>query len=187
MNQNIYEPQRELLLISALLGGVALLLLAVFIKSEPVYACSCIMPEPPQESLENSAAVFSGSVTSVTERGNEKSINLTTDTFWKGEAVSDVTLSTPRDSAGCGFNFEIGKTYLIYAHENEDGSLGTTLCSRTHEIVGTDDEDIAVLGAGTPVPVASESPTEKSPYAIVTLALLGVLALILGYKFAVRK
>ena len=38
---------------------------------------------------------------------------------------------TGANSAGCGFDFVVGKTYVIYAYMNEIGELWTNICTRT--------------------------------------------------------
>ncbi len=124
------------------------------IKAPPaVYACSCMPPAPPQEALAEATAVFAGQVMAV--EVSEGPVNSSADpvqaTFdvsqvWKGDITKSVTLTTPRESASCGFNFEVGREYIVYAWDDGDG-LSTNLCSRTAELA-PDLEDLDALGPG---------------------------------------
>jgi hypothetical protein len=61
---------------------------------------------------------------------------------WKGEMMKDFTVTTARQSAMCGYNFEVGKKYLVYANQSGDG-LMVNNCSRT--TVFNDDGDAKYL------------------------------------------
>ncbi len=118
------------------------LALAAFllIAPERSFACSCIMLDEPLNKQIESAfteanAVFSGEVVEVRESADDSySVEVTFKTAktWKGDALKTITISTGQNSAMCGFNFEVGKTYLVYAH-GEAGKLSTTICTRTAE------------------------------------------------------
>lgn len=109
-------------------------LLLFLICSGIALACSCIEPGSPMKELEKSSAVFSGRVTGIDD------CNRMTDylcgyyvTFqvyevWKGDIAEETTVITSDNSASCGFNFEQGKEYIIYADGDE---LSVSLCSRT--------------------------------------------------------
>ena len=102
-------------------------------------------------------AVFAGEVTNI--ESDEGPVINSTDpvmvTFqvievWKGAPQNTITITTPRESASCGFNFEVGREYVVYAWDNGDG-LSTNLCSRTAEL-SPDLEDLDALGPGTVPP-----------------------------------
>ncbi len=68
--------------------------------------------------------------------------------------VDSITIWTAKDSATCGFNFEAGEDYLVYASllqdEGGEAELRVSLCSRTHQLFCTDelcgnDEDFNYL------------------------------------------
>lgn len=170
-------------------------LLSVFAVQAPAtHACSCIAPEPPQESLAKSAAVFSGKVTLVKSDSDlQQVIAIDVTNVWKGVSSNKVALTTAKDSAACGVNFEEGKEYIIYAYNNEDGDLATSLCSRTHEVTAND-EDITALGAGNPVvapttsvPVVStETLQARAVLTWVTILSLLVIA-VGGFAVVMRK
>jgi hypothetical protein len=159
---------------------VAVLLLVFGAHASNTLACSCMMPGTPLESLEQSSAVFAGTVSSV-EPSSDLNIKVTfaVTESWKGATTTPLVISTGKDSAMCGFNFEQGKTYLVYAYDNEDGGLSAGLCSRTHEIV-PNDEDIAALGTPTkPNEVPITVPKNRS-----TFVITAIIAAVLGYSSA---
>jgi hypothetical protein len=48
----------------------------------------------------------------------------------KGGASGRVDVDTPGDEAACGYPFEVGQTYVVFAHHGQHG-LHTDLCSGT--------------------------------------------------------
>ncbi|MGI0082397.1 MAG: hypothetical protein ACREAG_03720 [Nitrosopumilaceae archaeon] len=48
---------------------------------------------------------------------------------WKGPIEKTIIVSTAISSASCGYEFQEGETYLVYAYGKE--SLQTGLCTRT--------------------------------------------------------
>jgi MYXO-CTERM domain-containing protein len=174
----------------------ALLVVALlaFAPSAIALACSC-MRSTPAEALERSTAVFEGRVLEVTpfeERRDltleggclddacRESLSETTESVevsgfsvrfsvtrgWKGVSTEEVVVRTARDSAACGFAFEVGQDYVVYASaEDEAGSLSTGLCDRTARVVDAN-EDLEALGTGeVPVDVDGEpaATTDEPP------------------------
>jgi Tissue inhibitor of metalloproteinase len=129
-------------------------------------ACSCVMPAPPLESMASSAAVFEGTVTGVREPGGEAGyqnieVTLRIGRRFKGAAADTVTVVTANSSAACGYGFEQGRTYLVYADDGGDGQLSASLCSRTARIEDAA-EDLAALGSGS-APGPGPSPEDPTP------------------------
>ncbi|HYO14303.1 MAG TPA: hypothetical protein VE685_13995 [Thermoanaerobaculia bacterium] len=120
-----------------------LLLLSLFV-AEPVFACSCIAPPPPQEAAQQAAAVFTGTVVSVTQVGSQQEVRIRVERVWKGAKCGEITILTPLDEAACGFNFQTGQSYLVYA-DRQQGKLSTNLCTRTTSTSAAS-EDLAALG-----------------------------------------
>ena len=129
--------------------------------------CSCVPPGPPREALARADAVFSGRVVSVGEpRGEDPGdpgrphveVRIVPARRWKGAAADTVTVRTPPNGAVCGYAFEVGREYLVYADgaEGADG-LRVYLCSRTRPLADAG-EDLAALGAPavTRIPVRKE-------------------------------
>lgn len=130
------------------------------VRPQVTYACSCIAPAPPLEAMENSDAVFEGTVISIQKPSSliQSSADPVQVTFqvgsrWKGDPGDQVTLSTARSSESCGFEFTKGERYMVYAREEAaegkqaKGTLTTSLCSRT-ALYSAAQEDLNELGAG---------------------------------------
>lgn len=123
--------------------------------SSPAFACSCTEPPPPAEAFEKADAVFSGKVVEIKkEISNQMSsaqripVKFDVQKVWKGPAEKTITISTALSSASCGYEFEYGKTYLVYAYGDE--SLQTSLCTRT-KLFADAYEDLLALGAGNSI------------------------------------
>lgn len=171
---------KKILSASALL--VLLVSLAVHVPRAS--ACSCIMPEPPLAAKDNSAAVFSGRVTGIkppvnmTSSLDESRITFDVLMSWKGIDRNPVQIFSSTSSASCGYEFEEGKEYLVYAYDNE-GRLSTGLCTRT-ALLADAAEDLAALGAGTIIEPGPnddiEEDEDKTALVIAGAALLAVIA-----------
>ena len=143
-------------------------------------ACSCIYPyPPPEESFEEADAVFSGKVTNIELTGmmpdQHYEATFEVESIWKGISESEVVVDTAKDSAMCGFVFEEGETYVVYAYAKEDG-LFTHICSRTKNIL-TAAEDLEVFGKGKNVE-AKEEGFSKSLAAGIVIAIVIVFFLL---------
>jgi hypothetical protein len=141
---NRTNPSSSLLAWSPLLA-VALALLAQLAPSRAA-ACSCMAPPPPAESAQNSTAVFEGRVTRIDDPQGEPKVHFQVVRSFKGPSSEAIEVRTANSSAACGYGFEEGKSYLVYASE-ESGALHTGLCSRTR-LASEASEDITALGLG---------------------------------------
>jgi hypothetical protein len=65
---------------------------------------------------------------------------------WKGVNETQVRVYTATNSASCGFNFNLGDEYLVYA-SGDKSRLITGLCDRTTHISKAA-KDLDVLGEG---------------------------------------
>jgi putative component of toxin-antitoxin plasmid stabilization module len=124
--------------------AICSLLLLSLLAPEPALACSCIEPPPPQEAAQQAAAVFTGTVLSVTQVENQQEVRIRVERVWKGVRCGEVTIVTPLNEAACGFTFQTGQSYLVYA-ERQKGKLSTNLCTRT-KLTSQASEDLAALG-----------------------------------------
>lgn len=116
------------------------LFLAVLIvaSAERSYACSCVVtPEPLKKQIQNSYsgadAVFSGEVVEIKESPTDKYsviVKFKVADSWKGELSQEIMVTTAKDSAMCGYSFEVGKKYLVYA-SGLPNNLSAYNCSRT--------------------------------------------------------
>lgn len=114
-------------------------------------ACTCAPPGEPRAELAASDAVFTGRVISAepTDRGDRfprLSVRFALAEVWKGLPEGDrATVTTAADSAACGYHFEPGEDYLVYAQEGDPGTLVTGLCTRNAPLDRAGD-DLAALG-----------------------------------------
>ena len=65
---------------------------------------------------------------------------------WKGSRTEKITIFTGR-GGNCGYTFEVGATYLIYAYQYNGSSLGTNICQRTKKV---DDASVDLRYLGKP-------------------------------------
>jgi hypothetical protein len=140
----------------SLVGVVALLLLA----GVEGFACTCALPfpNPPLQkqvrtALNESRAVFSGKVLEVTEDPQTfyVTVRLRVERVWKGSPREDVRIFTGRGGGDCGYRFEVGRSYLVYAYKWREGELGTNICQRTAKLSEASG-DLRVLGRGKGMP-----------------------------------
>ncbi|HET9224857.1 MAG TPA: hypothetical protein VFO07_20255 [Roseiflexaceae bacterium] len=169
-----------------------------------VFACSCAPPGTPLQELNRSGAVFAGKVVAIDApsgmpilissfpfidflSSSAEPVSVTFDVLdvWKGPPQRRLVVTTPRDSASCGYSFQMGETYLVYASE-QDGGLTTYLCSRTNSI-NQARSDLAALDPGTAPTL--DGPSRPSPNTGLLIALGGVIILLAGLAllFVVRK
>lgn len=100
------------------------------------YACSCMVDMKPlkaqvKAAYNGSSAIFSGEVLEVTSQNEQMyTVRLKVIKSWKGGIAKEITVTTAKDSSMCGYDFETGKKYLIYAN-GDKSNLGVGICSRT--------------------------------------------------------
>lgn len=166
-----------------LLLTVTLALVLLF-NITTAYACSCAPPGTPQESLQDSTAVFSGQVIRIDTPAAVGGIISTADplkvTFqvieiWKGPLGNPLIVQTARDSVSCGYNFLIGQEYLVYAYGSES-DLQTNICTRTTPLTNAAG-DLQAIGSGS-VPPPFEN--GSSPSSINWLLVISILFLVLA-------
>ena len=121
------------------------------------FACECIGPSPPSKAFDESTAVFAGRVTSIESVDYNKKVYFDVERVWKGKVENAVTTSTGGDSGACGYDFEEGREYLVYAYGDKE-SLGTGICTRTQPVIDAY-VDMAALGPGY-IPSQSLPPEE---------------------------
>jgi hypothetical protein len=116
------------------------------------FACSCnqAFAQPLKTRLFISKAVFSGEVMEINkifQKSHISVVKIKVKESWKGQLSKQVIINTRTDGAACGYPFEVGKSYLIFAGSSDDGNLTTGLCSRNSEIEEAE-EELKMLGKG---------------------------------------
>lgn len=135
------------------LAAIAVLLgLSLAVRPERAAACTCGAPPPLAEAFEDSVAIFSGDLVAI--RGYSENSFAAVLTFrvsrvWKGSVTETFVMMTSSLGAGdCGFPFESGRAYLVYAYDWGDYELLTAwLCTRTQPLEYAE-EDLQFLGKG---------------------------------------
>lgn len=126
--------------------------LAMLAVAPAVVACECTPPPPPKKAAAKSDAVLSGKVIALDAmNGRWAKVTVEVAASYKGDAMKSTVLYTSKDGDACGYPFEAGKSYLIYAElaDNEgEKVLRTTLCTRTRPLADAV-EDLKELGEGT--------------------------------------
>jgi hypothetical protein len=134
---------------------VVILASALLIAARPASACSCGQKPAVAEAVQRSSVValvrvtrvadqwtlwrrikdrFRGpSATSIEAYVRDYGFRVAVDVLqqWKGEPAKSLELRTGRGGGDCGYSFEVGQTYLVYAGRGVEGLLGVNICSRT--------------------------------------------------------
>lgn len=120
------------------------------LNASGVIACSCVLLG--NESIEsqirgaytNSTAVFVGQVAEVIEKPDTYIIEVRFKNVksWKNEFKDTVSITTGRGGGDCGYEFEVGKRYLVYANGDKN-NLRTNICTRTSAFESN--KDVAFL------------------------------------------
>ncbi|WP_434423493.1 hypothetical protein [Nannocystis pusilla] len=141
---------------------MSLIAVAVWAVPHEVQACSCMPPPAPTAARDQAEAVFEGRVENVQTSDGTGMVRyvLAVQRVFKGDLPASTSIVTRSSSAACGRSFVLGENYLVYAHRTAEGDLGDTMCSRTRQM-GTADEDLAALGAGTPPPAPASPETQS--------------------------
>lgn len=101
-----------------------------------------------REDPSNPGPAFSTSV------GDTKRVEFAIEEAFRGVTGRTVTVTTNSDEASCGYPFEEGQRYVVYAWDDGSGHLRVGLCSRTRPAKYAD-EDIAYFRSLAAVPPTS--------------------------------
>jgi hypothetical protein len=179
---------------------------ALFFSLPPctVFACSCLQPGTPIAELNRSDAVFAGTVVAIDgpsgvptlttsfpfivfQNSSADPVSVTFDVsdVWKGPAYRQISVATSGDSASCGYSFQIGETYLVYAM-GQGAELTTSLCSRTSSLSQAQ-SDLAALGPGTAPTLDNAPPPSPSTSLPIVLGGASIVLAGLALLFLVRR
>jgi hypothetical protein len=105
-----------------------------------VFGCSCDLL-PTKDSVrkqvraakKEAPAVLLGTVLEINEQDAvSKVVRIKVKYGWKGIEGEEVTILTGKGRGDCGYMFEVGKDYLIYASSKvRRNAFWTTICTRT--------------------------------------------------------
>ena len=173
----------------AALASVVLTVFGVVFLLPPrcALACSCAMPPGSQDALADSEAVFSGEVVAV-EQGTATATSpgydratLRVSEAWKGAGRGTLEVRTPSSGPACGYHFEEGREYLVYAYTGKQG-LEVDSCGATESLSGAG-ADLAALGDGEK-PQGGEVLTDTSG-GVSVRAMVGAAGLALAASLLV--
>lgn len=141
--------------------GAAFLLLPAL--ASPVLACSCYDPGPPCQAYWKSQVVFAGTPLAVTRieverdgsRYMQRLVRFQVDEPFRGVSGKAVEVITGAWDGDCGYDFEVGKKYLVYGHNTEGSTrVGTGICSRTRPLSEAS-EDLSFMRAVSGLPAGA--------------------------------
>lgn len=100
-----------------------------------VVACECYGPGTAEEALQISTAVFAAEVVAIEPIGESTSsmVEFRVLAAWKG-VESPTIFAVTKDWGLCGYPFDVGSKYLVYAQTNGDGLIVDN-CHRTYPLV----------------------------------------------------
>ncbi|WP_407271124.1 hypothetical protein [Radiobacillus sp. PE A8.2] len=141
---------KKIICITILLS-VALSFMGMTIIPSTSYACSCADPNPVEAEFKRATAVFSGEVVKITENPSSKQVLFKVTETWKGVSRSQVYITTGIGGGDCGYRFQQGNNYLVYAHPSSmyggNNGLVTIHCDGTKQLSEAE-EDLVILGEG---------------------------------------
>jgi len=154
-------------------------------------ACSCTGVLPPNQSMVGASAVFTGKVIKLTKTGTTEAIpdfytgyevTMELGSVIKGKGLKSkgtLTIRTGMGFGDCGYDFEAGKEYLVYANGTYP-DLKTDICTRTQPLADVGDEVLELL---------DRLPKISTPPSPPQLVLKGTIddAGYLGYVFELRN
>jgi hypothetical protein len=103
-------------------------LFLILLAGESVFACSCKNPPTVEQSFEQSAGVFYGTVESVASEGDRILAKFQVEKSWKGATRDIVTVRT--DATSCGIDFRKGEKHYLFV--DRDGDVFYTVMCRRH-------------------------------------------------------
>lgn len=127
----------------------SVLFCVVFITftASDISACSCnlligskSLEKQVKESYKQSSAVFIGEVVEIIKKPDVffVEIKFKVEKTWNNESQKEITITTGQGNGDCGYKFEIGEKYLVYAYGDRN-NLGTNICQRTSLSAGNKD------------------------------------------------
>lgn len=137
-----------------ILSGLAFI--ALLLVAQTASACSCAFGGgAPCQEYWRVDAVFSGTVVSsgriTVDHGSYKSdmrlLRMTVEQPIRGIQSAELDVITGWGGGDCGYGFQVGKRYLVYAYRDaKDNRLSTSICTRTRPLADADD-DLAFIRA----------------------------------------
>lgn len=186
-------------------GALAMVIVAcaILVAPDRASACSCATPagvsqkELVRQELVGSDAVFSGEVvgTDMPPSGPSSTepmgITFQVSEWWKGPGSETVDVQTAASEVSCGYPFNEGVDYLVFAYEEGagDGEPEVGLCGSTSPlseagttlaIIGSTGAEVGPHPAGDRLPDTSGARGAQSGLGSSSVLAVGVVALVLS-------
>lgn len=154
--------------VPALISG---LFFAFFLSAaaRPVHACTCT-PQTCEQSARAAVAVFEGLVVGIDpvdatadSAPTQLRVHMRVTETWTPGLSEQLFVRTRASGAACGYAFEVGRSYLVYADAGTMETPAVTLCSGTKRREDARD-DVRFLGMGV-VPVSPSQSIAATPVA----------------------
>ena len=156
-------------LLKLMVSALCVLPWSIAVNIKPAAACSCLPAGPPLTELGQATAVFAGEVSDITQTTTGVEVSFSVSEVWKGNLNPTLVVTTGPHSAACGYPFQMGQAYLVYAYGGKNGRLGANLCSRT-TLLSNAEADLVELGDSA-LPTLEEGAPLKSPRPFPALSL----------------
>jgi hypothetical protein len=152
------------------IAAIVVVLVAMSGSVAPAEGCSCAGVGPPCQAFWSAEAVFDATVLKIekneqrafvsTDGGppvpalfNDLVVTLEVHRPWKGPAGDRIQVLTNDNSGSCGYPFEPGVRYLVFAHRSRaDGRWEVSLCGATVRYDGTGDTAAFLASLEKPPP-----------------------------------
>jgi hypothetical protein len=109
-----------------------------------IFACSCAISPLIEDEIKNADLVFTGTLMG-SGIDNQRAIEtFSVAKVYKGASVEKIHLYVDLNMPCGKYSFEIGKSYLVFANKQEDGTFFADICSRTKPLTDAAD-DLKVL------------------------------------------
>src|SRR5262249_35717662 len=144
----------------------AMALFVVLLTARTVDACTCISDGPPCQAYWKTAAVFLGTPVEVKPAENSperaqygnRIFTFNVEMAFRGVNAAQVQVITGNGGGDCGYRFELGERYLVYAgFDSKTGTYGTSICTRTQPVAKADEDLDYIRGLSTMEPGATLS------------------------------
>ena len=140
------------------------LVFLLMVLSSDANACSCVSGGVPCHDYWKAAAVFTGTViyssSTAYKRGEydipARLVRFKIDQPFRGVKGNEVVVRTGLGGGDCGYNFQLGGQYLVYAY-SDGNKLATGICSRTRLVAEAADDLAYFQGLATAEPGATIS------------------------------
>jgi hypothetical protein len=140
--------ERKVAAFRILCSRLAILVALVAPLVTSALACSCVGNGPPcQEAWFKGTTVFVGRVYWISTAATKdtaghavlhRTVKIKTLEPFVGDVSGWVNVETGLAGGDCGFDFKWWEKYVIYAHRETDGTLTTSICTRTRKVSDAD-------------------------------------------------